>query len=98
MNGADAGAGQHRDGSFRNHRQVENDTVAPADTACAERTGEARGEPLQLGISEALDDAGDGTIVDQCGLFAAPSVHVAIQRVVAGIDLGAWEPAGEGRA
>ena len=98
MNGADAGAGQHGDGSFRNHRQVEDDTVAPADTACAERAGEARGEPLQLGIGEALHDAGYGTVVDQCRLFAAPRVHVAIQRVVAGIDLGAREPAGEGRA
>ena len=98
VNGADAGAAQHGDCGLRDHGQVEDHAVPRTHAAGAERAGEARGEALQLCIGEALHSAGDGAVVDQRRLLAAARVHVAIQGVVAGIDLGAHEPAEEGRA
>ena len=98
VNGADAGAAEHGNGGLRDHRQVEDDAIARTHATRAERPGEARGEALQLGIGEALHGAGDGAVVDQRRLLTAARIHVAIQRVVAGIDLRAGEPAEERRA
>ena len=54
MDGADAGAGQHGVGRFRNHRQIDGDAVALLDVAVAQDIGEAADLVVQLLIGDVL--------------------------------------------
>jgi len=93
---ADPGAGEHRHHDFGNHRQVDADDVALADSLGLERVGQA------LGVGEGLG-------VRQGALFAlltvpverdpvpVPGVHVPVQAVVRGVERAVGEPGVEGR-
>ncbi len=54
MDGADARAGQHGVGRFRNHRHVDGDAVALLDVAVAQNVGEAADLVVQLLIGDVL--------------------------------------------
>jgi len=96
MDRADAGAGQHRERSFRDHGHVDQDAVALAHAEGLQHGGHALHFLLQL--AEAVHMllvrlAGD---VDQGRLVAARG-HVPIHRVVAQVGPAACEPAHERR-
>ena len=98
MHRADPRAGQHRDHRFRHHRHIENDAVALGDAEILHDGGERLHLGQQFGIGEFGDGARSGRIcqrriVDQRHLIGAAVRDVAVQRVVAGVDHGAREPA-----
>ena len=90
---ADARAGQHRHHGFRHHRHIEDDAVAFGDAKVGHDGGERLHLMQHLGIGEFCGFARQRQIVDQRHLAGAAAGDVAIERVVAGVDLGACEPA-----
>ena len=93
MHRADPRASQHRDHGFRHHRHIEDDAVAFGDAEIGHDGGERLHLLQQLGIGEFGDRAGERRIVDQRHLIGAAAGDMAIERVVAGVDHGAGEPA-----
>ena len=93
MDGADAGAGQHGDRRFRDHRHVEDDAVALRDAKVLEHGAEHCGLRLQLRIGERALRARDGAVVDDRRLPAPPGRDVAVDGIVAGVAERAGEPA-----
>ena len=90
---ADPRAGQHRDHRFRHHRHIEDDAVALCDAEILHDGGERLHFLQHLGIGEFRDRVGQRRIVDQRDLVGAAAGDMAIERVVAGVDHGAGEPA-----
>ena len=93
MHRADPRAGQHREHRFRHHRHIEDDAVALGDAEILHHGGERLHLLEHLGIGEFRDRVGERRIVDQRDLVGASARDVAIERVVAGVDHGAGEPA-----
>ena len=90
----DPRAGQHRDHRFRHHRHIEDDAVALGDAEIGHHGRERFHFMQHLGVGQFGDDAaGQRRIVDQRHLVAAPTRDMAVERVVAGVDHGAGEPA-----
>ena len=94
---AEPRARQHREHGLRHHRQVDHDAVAALDAEPAQRAGETRDLVAQLAVGVDAGRPGDGAVVDQRGLIAATAVDVPVDRVVAGVELAACEPASERR-
>jgi hypothetical protein len=96
VDGAEPGAGQHGDGRFRDHRHVDDDPVALLHALGLERARDLRDLVQQFRIGILRDRAaGDGAVVDQRGLIGAAAFDVAVQAVVAGVQLATREPAVE---
>ena len=89
----EARAREHRDHRFGHHRHVDDHPVAPPDPEPGEGAGAARGLVLQRGVGKARRAAGDRAVVNDGRLLAAARLDVHVDRVVAGVDLGAREPA-----
>ena len=92
MDGADARAGQHGEHRLGHHRHIENDDVALLDAEVAQHGAEQLHFGQQAAVGEGLLGVGDRRIVDQRGLVVARG-DVAVERVVAGVDHAAGEPA-----
>ena len=94
---ADPGAGQHPHHGLGHHRHVEDDPVAGADA----EPGQSPGEPCDLRQQPLVrvrgHGAGDRAVVDQGQAFAPAGGHVAVQRVVAGVEDAVGEPPVERR-
>jgi hypothetical protein len=88
MDGADPGAGQHRIGGFRDHRQINRDTVAFSDVAGAQNIGEFADFVVQLPIGDmfrfgrmiAFPD--DGSLVAAGGEMAVDAVPRDVQHAI----------------
>ena len=93
MHCADPGAGQHRHHGFRHHRHIEDDAVALGDAEILHHGGERLHFVQHLGIGQFGDAAGQRQIVDQRHLVGASVRDMAVERVVAGVDHSAGEPA-----
>ena len=93
MHRADPRAGQHRDHGFRHHRHIEDDAVALGDAEILHDGGERLHLLQHLRIGEFRDRVGQRRIVDQRQLIGASARDMAVERVVAGVDHGAGEPA-----
>ncbi len=97
VNGADAGARQHGIDRLRHHRHVDTHPVALADIARLQCIG----QPAHVFVQLAIADVGViGRVValpDQRGLFRTP-LQVAVDAVVARVQLAAFEPADVCRA
>ena len=89
----EAGAGEHGDRGERHHRQVDDDAVALAHAEAAQHAREARDLVEQLGVGQRRDRPGDRGVVDDRGLVAAAVADVPVERVVAGVEHPAGEPA-----
>ena len=89
-------ARQHRDDCLGNHRHIYDDAIALGDAVDREHTGKVRDLVAKLAIAERLDGVGDGAVVYERRLIGAAVLDVHVQGVVAGVDLGAREPAVEG--
>ncbi|CAM5721014.1 hypothetical protein STENM223S_03407 [Streptomyces tendae] len=96
VRGADAGAGQHRDGGLRDHRHVDGDPVALAHPELQQSVGRLGHLVLELGV-------GDGAAVARLALevdrdpVAEPGLHVPVDAVVGDVELAVLEPLGERR-
>jgi len=89
--GADAGAGQHRDCAFNGERHVDDDAVA---LDYAQRL-QAVGEAADLAVELAVGDDALGAVLaepDEGGAIGALGVGVAIERVDGDVGLRAGKP------
>ena len=93
VDGADAGAGKHGDDGFRDHREVDDHSVALADAVGAEHPGEAFDAAEKFQVAQSHLGAGHRRVVDDGRLVSASSEHVPVERVVAGVELTVGEPA-----
>ena len=98
MHSTNPRAGQHRDHRFRHHRHIEDDAVAFCDAEILHDGGEGPHLGQQFGIGEFGDRARPSQIrqrriVDQRDLVGAAIRDMTIERIVAGVDHGAGEPA-----
>ena len=96
VGGADARAGEHRDGRLGHHRHVDGDAVAPLDPVLLERRREAVDLAVEIPVGQGARVAGL-TFPDEGGLGAAGGVDVPVQAVVGDVELAADEPLGVGR-
>jgi hypothetical protein len=67
MHRAEASAREHRDGGFRDHRHIDDDTVALSDASVRERAGELGDSFGQLPVGESPHLASHRAIPDQRG-------------------------------
>src|SRR5262249_6786998 len=91
VRGADAGTGEHGDGQLGNHRHVQGDAIARLDALTLEDVGGLADLAGQVLVSQ---DAAVAWLAfpDDGGLVLARPVEVAVDAVVAGVDLAAHEP------
>ena len=92
VNGADPGAGQHGDRGFGNHRHVNADPIPFLDAQSLQDVGELADVFVQLPVGDFLVFLGVVTFPDDGDLIAAGR-QMAVQAVVADVELGALEPA-----
>ena len=90
-------AAQHRDNRLGDHRHIDDHPVTCLHAETLQHAGEAGGGLLKLGIGQRRGVAGDRRVIDDRLLIAAPGRHMAVNRVMAGVHLGIWKPAMEGR-
>ena len=91
MDGADARAGQHGVGRFRDHRQVDGDAIAFLDVAVAQNVGEAADLVVQLLIGDVLGIFRIVAFPDDGGLVAS-GVQMAVDAVVGDVGGAVLEP------
>ncbi len=91
MDGADAGAGEHRDRRLQDHRHVDGDAVALLDAARLQHVGEAADLGVQLLIGELLVGLGVVAFPQERGLVAALG-EMAVDAIVAGVERAVLEP------
>jgi hypothetical protein len=92
MDRADAHAGQHRERRLRNHRHVDQDTIALLDALRLQDGGHALHLGVQLAKAVGFLGVGFGRDEDQRVLIG-PVVQMAVDRVVAQVGQAALEPA-----
>ena len=88
---ADARAGEHRDGGFRNHRHVNEHAVLGLDAVFEEHVGEAADVLLKLAVGDDAFVAGLA-LPDDGGLVFAGAGGVAVHAVFTDVELAAVEP------
>ena len=91
VHGADARAGEHRDGQLRDERQVDRDAIALADPQRLEHVGELADLAVQLPVRDGAPVAGLA-LPDDRGLVATPAADVPVQAVHARVERAADEP------
>ncbi len=92
MNGADARAGEHRRGRFRDHRHVDHHAVAAPDPPLLQQVREAAGLFVQLPIGEAVPLARLVRLEDDRGPVAVLG-QVPVKAVDRQVQLAIGEPA-----
>ncbi len=85
MDGADAGAGQHRHRDLGDHRQVDRDPVALLDAPGLQHIGEPADRLVQLAIGDVAVLGGIVALPQDRGLLAAPG-KVPVDAVPAGVE------------
>ena len=96
VDGADARAGEQGDGQLGRHAHVDGDAIAFLDAERLEGVGELLHFGVELGVGEAANLAGLA-LPDERGLAGACAEGVAVDAVVAEIELAADEPLGPGQ-
>ena len=89
---ADAGARQHRDGDFRDHREIDRHAVAAFDAQSLQDVRELVDVGVQLAVRDAPDFAGRLAFPDQRHAAALPRAHVAVETIHRGVELASEEP------
>ena len=98
MDGPQPGAGQHRLQRLGDHRHVDDHPVALGDALGAQRAGQRCDALLQFGIGDGALRMGDGAVMDDRRLVAAPGQHMPVDRVPAGVHHRIGKPLIQGRA
>ena len=96
VHGANARAGEQSDGQLGRHAHVDGYAIALLDAERLERVGEFLHFDVQLGVGEAADFAWLA-LPDERGFVGARAERMAIDAVVAEIELAANEPLGPGK-
>ena len=91
VDGADAGASQHRDRCLRNERQVDGDAVSFAHAEFLEHVGELLYFAVQIPVSQRSAVA-RLSFPDESYLIRALVRHVTIDAVRRDVELAADEP------
>ena len=92
MDGADAGAGQHRFDRFGDHGHIDHHAVALCHAMCFQHPGQRRDTVAHLAEGDVRFGSGDGAVVDDGYLIRAPVFHMAVDRVVTAVQLGIGIP------
>mmetsp|Transcript_38629 Transcript_38629/g.75358 ORF Transcript_38629/g.75358 Transcript_38629/m.75358 type:complete len:314 (-) Transcript_38629:73-1014(-) len=92
VDGADPGARQHHHRGLRDHGHVEGHDVTPADAGGEERVGDAAHAGEEFGVADLFAVARLVPFPHQRRRGAVAGVHVAVDAVVAGVQLAAEEP------
>ena len=88
---ADAGTGEHGHRGFRNHRQVDVHPIALGYAEALQHVGEPFGLGQQFGVGDGARVA--GLTLEMDGHLVAPAgFHMAIEAVVAHVQLATHEP------
>ncbi len=93
MHRPDAGAGEHGDGGFGHHRQVDRDPVALRHALRLQQVGEAADFTVQVAIGQAARGGGGVVRLPQDRYPVAMFGKVPVHGVGADIELAALEPA-----
>ena len=91
MHRPDARAGQHRNGQFRNQRQVQRDPVAFGDAERLEHVGELGHLTIKVEVGQRAPVSGFA-LPDNGRLVSTRALRVPINAVHAGVQLAANEP------
>ena len=92
MDCADTGAGQHRDGRLRDHRQINGHPVALANTQIAQCVGQLANTRMQLAVGEFLYRRVWAVGLENQRGFVAAFFQMPIQTIHAGIELAIGKP------
>ena len=95
VHGADAGAGEHRDGQLGDHGKVEHHAVALPHAQVLEHVGGLAHLAVQALVGVHLHLFGGLALPDEGGLVAPRSLQVPVEAVGGGVELGAAEVADE---
>ncbi len=90
---AEAGAGEHGHGRLGDHRHVDDDSIALGHALVGQSPREAGDLVEQFCVGDGTDGVGDRRVVDDGGLIAAAVRDMAVDRVVADVELAVGEPA-----
>ena len=89
MDCADAGAGEHRHGGFRHHRQIDRHPLAAFHAARFKQVGKAADVFMQLAISDlavrlarAIGLPQDRDVIAACGQMAVKAIGRKVQRAI----------------
>ena len=96
MDGAEARNGQHGEGGFGHHGHVDENAVALGHALVAQHGRQGLHLRLEFGIGELLQGSGDRAVIDERNLIGAPARDMAVNRIMAGVALGAGKPAAIG--
>ena len=91
MHGANARAGQHGIGRFRDHRQVERDAVALLDAVLLHHVGELADLFVQFAIGDLLVVVGVVAFPDDGNLVGA-LLQVAVDAIVGDVENTVFKP------
>ena len=94
MGCTDPRAGQHRNGSFRNHRHVKGNQIALADPHGLEGIGGLADLRMQLPIGETPHVAWF-TFPDQCRFIRPRTIKMTVEAVVGEVGGSSFEPTGK---
>ena len=92
---SDPGAGQHGDGSLRDHRQIDGHPIAALDAEGLEGVGGVSDLASQVPVRHHPPVAGL-TLPDQGGLVATGAAEMPVEAVGGDVELPAHEPLGVG--
>ncbi|MBA7591266.1 hypothetical protein ES708_33418 [subsurface metagenome] len=91
MDSPDSGAGQHGNGQFENHGQIDGNPIAFLDAVLLEHVGELTDLVIKLLIGKRLAVA-DVPFPNEGSFILSPGCEVPVQAVIANIELAADEP------
>ncbi len=97
VNRSDTSAREHRDDCLGHHGHVDDHAIAACHTQARKHVRKPGRLIAQLPIGERALAFGDGAVVDDGGLIPSSCIDVPVERVEAGIDSPAPEPAVERR-
>ncbi len=91
MDGADPGGGQHGDDELGDHGHVDGDPVALLDVFGPEDVGKLAHFLVELGVRDLARVLGIVALPME-GNLIGPGLQVAVQGVVADVELGIFHP------
>ena len=92
MNDAQPRAGEHRDGQFGNHRQINGNAVAFFEAERFQHVGEFADFLVQLRVSERADVVLRFALPDEGGFVARLGFQMAVETIHRHVELAVLEP------
>ena len=89
---ADPSAGKHRDSGLRDHRQVDDHSIARCDAKVVEDSGECGDLTEQFAIGDCSRCPGHRAHMVDCRAITPTSFDMAVECIPAGVERGVREP------